>query len=189
MAHQVEIADDVAATLHIEPDDLPKANEPTQIWFILTRQGGKLIPLEDCQCQLTVELEPRTPNSPPLLEPPLQPRTSEGYRGVPGAEITFPQSGNYELVLSGIPKPGKSFKPFQLKYPVTVTAKAASDSSAQPQGQNLPGSIDYGLIGAIALSGLGIIAIAMRWQKKRPLRESQKSTLRQAQRPVKSQKD
>jgi hypothetical protein len=169
LAHQVEIADDVAATLHIEPNDLPKANEPTQVWFILTRRGGKLIPLADCQCKLTVELVPRTPSSPPLLEPLLQPRTSEGYRGIPGAEITFPQSGKYELVLSGTPKPGKSFKPFRLEYPVTVTAKAATSSPtvAQPQGQNPPGRIDYGLIGAIALSGLGIIAIALIWQKKR----------------------
>jgi hypothetical protein len=168
LAHQVEIADDVAATLHIEPGDLPKANEPTQVWFLLTRRGGKLIPLEDCQCKLTVELEPHTPSSPPLLEAVLKPRTSEGNQGIPGAEISFPQSGKYELVLSGTPKPGKSFKPFRLEYPVTVTAKAANNSSTvAPQGQNPPGAIDYGLIGAIALSGLGIVTIALRWQKKR----------------------
>jgi hypothetical protein len=169
LAHQVEIADDVAATLHIEPDDLPKANEPTQVWFILTRRGGKLIPLEDCQCQLTVELESRTSSSPSPLEAVLTPRTSQGNRGIPEAEITFPQSGAYKLVLSGTPKPGKSFKPFRLEYPVTVTAKAANNSStvAQPQAQNVPGASDYGLIGAIALSGLGIVAIALRWQKKR----------------------
>ncbi|MEM0981270.1 MAG: hypothetical protein AAGH78_13475, partial [Cyanobacteria bacterium P01_H01_bin.58] len=48
IAHQVQVADDVGATLHIEPDDIPKAGAPTEVWIALTQPGGVVIPLETC---------------------------------------------------------------------------------------------------------------------------------------------
>ncbi|NJL42274.1 MAG: hypothetical protein HC935_00390 [Pseudanabaena sp. SU_2_4] len=58
-AHQVEISSDVGATLHIEPDDKPKAGQPTQVWFALTTKGGQVIPLSACDCQLNSTVSAR----------------------------------------------------------------------------------------------------------------------------------
>ena len=120
-AHKVKIAEDVGATLHIEPNDNPRAGEPAQAWFALTRKGGKAIPLAECNCQLSVFSEPRTDES-ALLKPSLKSVVAEKYQGIPGADITFPKVGAYQLQLTGKPVNGESFKPFEFKFDVTVAA-------------------------------------------------------------------
>lgn len=42
--HQVQISGTVGGTLHIEPNDTPRANEDTLLWVALTRQGGTAVP-------------------------------------------------------------------------------------------------------------------------------------------------
>ena len=120
LAHTVKISADVGATIHIEPNDNPRAGEVTQAWFALTRKGGKVIPLKDCNCQLAIYAEPHAVGEPALLEPPLKPIEVERYQGIPGAEVTFPKPGAYQLQLSGKPVTEGSFKPFELKFVVTV---------------------------------------------------------------------
>ena len=120
LAHTVKISADVGATIHIEPNDNPRAGEVTQAWFALTRKGGKVIPLKDCNCQLAIYAEPHAVGEPALLEPPLKPIQAERYQGIPGAEVTFPKPGAYQLQLSGKPVNEGSFKPFELKFVVTV---------------------------------------------------------------------
>ncbi|MGH8001362.1 MAG: hypothetical protein ACREPR_18555 [Brasilonema sp.] len=136
VAHKVTTAADVGATLHIEPNDNPRAGEPAKTWFALTRKGGKMIPLAECDCQLTVYAEPHSYGEPPLLEPPLQPVSAERYQGVPGTKITFPRPGAYQLQLSGKPKDGKSFQPFELKFSMIVAAGSVTNNNAQ-DGQNV----------------------------------------------------
>ncbi|MBD2499754.1 hypothetical protein [Anabaena azotica] len=121
-AHKVETTPDVGATLHIEPNDNPRAGESTITWFALTRKGGKVIPLVQCNCQLAVYAQPHTPGEPALLEPSLKPVNAEIYQGIPGADITFPKPGIYQLQLSGKPTSGANFKPFEFKFEVTVAA-------------------------------------------------------------------
>ncbi|MEH2348750.1 MAG: hypothetical protein V7K55_12220 [Nostoc sp.] len=128
-AHKVEVAGDVGGTLHIEPNDNPRAGEPSQTWFALTRKGGKVIPLSQCNCRLAIYAEPYAAGEPPLLEPQLEPVAAERYKGIPGAEITFPKPGIYELQLNGKPVSGARFKPFQFKFEVTV----AGGSTQNPQ--------------------------------------------------------
>lgn len=119
-AHKVQTAKDVGGTLHIEPNDNPQAGKAALTWIVLTRKGGKTIPLQQCKCQLAVYAEPRTQASAPLLQPPLKAVSVEGYKNIPGAEIVFPKPGSYLLQLSGTPSDGASFKPFQLNFQVTV---------------------------------------------------------------------
>ncbi|OYD99099.1 hypothetical protein CDG77_03185 [Nostoc sp. 'Peltigera membranacea cyanobiont' 213] len=128
-AHKVEVAGDVGGTIHIEPNDNPRAGEPSQTWFALTRRGGKVIPLAQCNCRLAVYAEPYAAGEPPLLEPQLEPVAAERYQGIPGAEITFPKPGIYELQLNGKPVSGARFKPFEFKFEVTV----AGGSTQNPQ--------------------------------------------------------
>ncbi|HEY9800705.1 MAG TPA: hypothetical protein V6D25_10125 [Leptolyngbyaceae cyanobacterium] len=121
-AHKVETTPDVGATLHIEPNDNPRAGESTLTWFALTRKGGKVIPLVQCNCQLAVYAQPHTPGEPALLEPSLKPVNAEIYQGIPGADINFPKPGIYQLQLTGKPTSGANFKPFEFKFEVTVAA-------------------------------------------------------------------
>lgn len=126
-AHKVKISEDVGATLHIEPNDNPRAGEPAQAWFALTRKGGKAIPLAECNCQLVVYSQP---GENALFKPSLKPIIAEKYRGIPGADVTFPQPGAYLLTLTGKPVKANDFKPFELKFEITV---AAGTSSAKLQ--------------------------------------------------------
>jgi hypothetical protein len=121
LAHEVEVASDVAATLHIEPNDRPLANVPSKVWFALTRKGGQIIPLSQCDCKLAVYSVPHQKGkTPPLMQPSLVPLNVERYNGIPGATIAFPKAGMYDLELTGTAKPGANFQPFTLSFQVMV---------------------------------------------------------------------
>lgn len=119
-AHQVEVSGGVAATFHLEPNHNPRAGQESRVWFALTRRGGEIIPLEQCNCQLAVYLKPRSKNDKPLMQPALAAVSAEHYQGIPGATLVFPKAGSYELELTGKPKTGTNFPPFQVSYTVTV---------------------------------------------------------------------
>ncbi len=120
LAHEVEVSGDVAATFHLEPNHNPRAGQPARVWFALTRRGGQIIPLEQCNCKLAVYLKNRKDGDKPLMQPPLTAIFAEKYQGIPGANIVFPKAGIYELKLSGTAKTKANFKPFELSYTVTV---------------------------------------------------------------------
>ena len=120
IAHNVEISNGVAATFHITPNHSPKSGEPVQAWFALTRRGGETIPLSECNCLLNVYTVPRREGDKPVLQPQLSAINVEKYQEIPGAEITFPQAGAYELEIVGTPKNETSFSPFELSYTVNV---------------------------------------------------------------------
>ncbi|MBX9256016.1 hypothetical protein H1Q63_19100 [Desmonostoc muscorum CCALA 125] len=160
-AHKVEVSGDVGGTLHIEPNDNPRAGETTQAWFALTRRGGKVIPLAQCNCQLAVYAEPYAQGEPALLEPALKPVAVERYQGIPGAELVFPKAGIYELQLNGKPASGARFKPFEFKFEVTV---AAGSTASTRNLRNVNGDVVQGEnqsfpLWAIAVPILGFIAI------------------------------
>jgi hypothetical protein len=119
-AHEVEVSGDVGGTMHIEPNDSPKAGTASLTWFALTRRGGQPIPLTDCNCTLSVYAQPRQQGGKPIVQPALSATSVEGHQGVPSAKVTFPRAGAYELVLQGRPVTSGTFTPFELKFPVTV---------------------------------------------------------------------
>lgn len=183
--HQVQISGTVGGTLHIEPNDTPRANEDTLLWVALTRQGGTAVPLRDCDCTLSIYT---SPNPEPLAQPPLRPISAEGYDAIPGANFTFPAVGAYTVVLTGSPQGEADFTPFELSYSVTVAAGSAANSTSavavspdnpasdssgatwadgdiQAPESNVPNSATdkppglgllEGSLGAIALLGLGL---------------------------------
>jgi hypothetical protein len=120
LAHEVEVSGDVAATFHLEPNHNPRAGQPARVWFALTRRGGQIIPLEQCNCKLAVYPKNRKDGDKPLMQPPLTAIFAEKYQGIPGANIVFPKAGIYELKLSGTAQTKANFKPFELSYTVTV---------------------------------------------------------------------
>ena len=132
-AHTIKVSGDVAALFHIEPNHNPQAGKPSLAWFALTRKGGQLIPFQQCNCQLAVYPEPHKKGAPPLMKLTLKPVSANKYQGIPGADITFPQAGIYELELSGTPQAGASFKPFALTYEVTVQPGTQPSNSSERQ--------------------------------------------------------
>ena len=119
IAHNVEISNEVAATFHITPNHNPQQGKPAQAWFALTRRGGQTIPLSECNCKLNVYRIPRNSEDEPILQPELSAIDVEKYQEIPGAKITFPQAGAYQLELVGTAK-DNAFSPFELSYTVNV---------------------------------------------------------------------
>lgn len=121
-AHTEKVSGDVGGMLHVEPHDNPRAGQPAQTWIALTRRGGQLIPLAQCNCQMAVYSHPHNKSNAPLLKPQLQAVSKERYQNIPGAEVVFPKAGAYDIEVSGTPKDGASFKPFKLSYTVNVAS-------------------------------------------------------------------
>ena len=134
-ANKAKLEGAVRATLHIEPDDTPRAGKPVLVWFALTRSNGKDLPLADCNCQLAVLAQSQAD---PIMTPTLRSVSAEGYENIPGAEITFPTVGTYELVLTGTPARDKNFAPFELNFPVTVIVGQAPMPEALIPTVDLP---------------------------------------------------
>jgi hypothetical protein len=130
LAHEVQFTEDVGATLHIEPNDIPLAGAPTEVWFALTQAGGTIIPLEACDCRLTL----RDTQDSVLATPTLTPVSAEGYSNIPGTIVTFPAVGAYALVFTGTPKDGEAFSAFELRFDVTVARSAQGDQAAIESG-------------------------------------------------------
>lgn len=171
-AHEVETAQDVGGTFHIEPNDSPSAGKPELAWFALTQKGGRIIPLEQCNCKLAVRAEPHKEGSLPLLEPPLKAISKERYQGIPSAEIVFPQAGAYELEISGTPKAGANFKSFELSYEINVAPRVAAQQpktntqTAQTSSQSEQSETSW-LLPAIAISTILSLGIVWMWQRLR----------------------
>ncbi len=150
IAHQVELEENVGATLHIEPNDTPRAGEEVLAWFALVRKGGQTIPLADCNCQLAIYEQSAygqaanqgDEGAAPILTPPLSAVAAEAYQGIPGATFTFPDVGAYTLVMSGSPQQAGSFNDFEFDFDVTVAAGQAipkipeDETAALPQPQD-----------------------------------------------------
>jgi hypothetical protein len=186
LAHKVEVSGNIAGLWHIEPNHSPKSGEPAQVWIALTQEGGAIVPLEQCDCKLTVYSAPYTEGEIPVLEPTLKAISAEQYQGIPGAEVIFPEAGEYKLRLNGAPQAGADFQPFELSYtaivgrgtapttspstPTTPSTEAtqtadnqssedtiSGDSQAIPANQNSSRLPIIILIVALLLGGLGLI--------------------------------
>ena len=176
-AHKIKTDAEVGATLHIEPNDNPRAGEPAKTWFALTRKGGKVIPLSECDCELKVYKEPLKPESSPILQPVLQSVSAEKYQGIPGTEIVFPRPGAYQLKLSGSAINAGNFQPFELEFSVTVAAGnnvikttralnviTKDTKTAEGRKTNSFAFPVWG-IGLSAIAVLGVLFIALRRMK------------------------
>jgi hypothetical protein len=171
--HKVKTDAQVGATIHFEPADQPKSQEPTKVWFALTKKGGTAIPLKDCQCQLQIK---QLPGNQKLSTPQLQAINAEKYQDIPSATVLFPQPGAYTLELTGQSvKPG-DFQPFKLEFDTTVAVGQVAvpttplpvipNNQAEPiveqkkpdhQSELLTAIL--GTIGIMAFGGVGIVLL------------------------------
>lgn len=135
LAHTIETDGNVGVLFHIEPHHNPKAGEPSQAWFALTKKGGDSISIDQCNCQLTVYSEQQV-----VAQPALQGIAIEQYTKVPAATIVFPKAGVYQLKLQGKPKDGDAFNAFRVSYEVVVQpgTQTASPTPPAPSPQATP---------------------------------------------------
>jgi hypothetical protein len=120
-AHQSQTVqeNDVSVMIHLNPNDSPYAGKSTETWFMLMRPNGEMIAPTTCNCQVKVyNWRKIAIDSNPVLTTMQAPGHEAGHK-VFRTAITFPKSGAYTVVLSGKAK-DKSFKPFAIKFPVTV---------------------------------------------------------------------
>lgn len=176
-AHKTEISGNVAGTWHLEPDHSAKAGEPARVWVALTQQGGKVIPLEKCDCTLAVYRANQV-GGPPIMQPMLKAMSPESFEDIPGAEITFPEVGEYRIVLTGSPRADGTFSPFELSY-TTVVAEGSAEPTIPPEqtetAQNPASGVQVSNRHlwkvALAVGGLGLaIAAAIRLRQQKPPR-------------------
>ncbi len=185
-AHKTEVSGNVAGTWHLEPDHSARAGEPARVWVALTQQGGRVIPLEQCDCNLAV-YRANQANSAPVMQPTLTAMSPENVANVPGAEITFPNVGEYKIVLTGSPTADATFTPFELSYTTVVAASSASASTPPPQPavdqgnlEPLPASSDRESVAvpvqaswvwgiAIAVGGVGLAIATLLFLRRQKL--------------------
>lgn len=171
IAHETQTTSKVGATLHIEPDDSPRAGESALTWIALTHKGGKIITLAECNCELALYPQPHQEGTKPLQQPKLKAVSVTRYRDIPGADIIFPAAGAYELELKGTPKAGANFPPFEIGFDVAVApGKVTPSASTNPVSApaNTPAAVSTTrqttpswLIPAIAIAVILTPAIAL----------------------------
>lgn len=154
-AHTVKASESVAVTFHLEPDHNPRAGEPAQVWFVLTQQGGRTIPLSQCDCKFQVISEE---NGQAISQPPLTAISAEQYQNIPGADVTFPKPGAYQLSIQGQPQTGDAFQPFQFSFPVTVAKGSNPQPSSPAQPTDPPQSSSQSGLPKIAWLSISISA-------------------------------
>ncbi|MFZ9737502.1 MAG: hypothetical protein ACO34J_13120 [Prochlorothrix sp.] len=137
-AHETQVKGSVAAIWHIEPNDAPEAGKPAQVRVALTRAGGEIIPLADCNCTLKIWADPK--GEQPLFTPDLKAISAEQYTGIPAADVVFPQRGHYTLELIGTPKEGADFEAFDFTNEILV----ATGTDTQIPTGSAPGSATTG---------------------------------------------
>jgi hypothetical protein len=162
IAHNVKTEGNVASTFHIEPSHNPKAGEISQAWFALTKPGGEVIPLDRCNCQLKIIANNQT-----VLQPALQAISAEQYKGIPGADVTFPKAGIYTLEISGNPKVADEFNSFKFAYDVTVQAGVAAQPSPVVLTQPTQNSMGW----VLPIAAGAIVVLTCAWIVKRTLKK------------------
>ncbi|MEM9246959.1 MAG: hypothetical protein AAGA67_14630 [Cyanobacteria bacterium P01_F01_bin.153] len=177
MSHTTKVVSDIAVTVHVEPEHQPAAGQPTRVWFLLTRQGGEVVPLSSANCTLEVRKQPYQPGSSPLLTPEVVPIDAERYQSIPGVNLTFPEPGTYGLTFGCAPKADGNFGAFSIDHeaivkggtglaiapsPVateTPVMEAASSASASSTQEESPAyQLGYA-VGTAAIAGLGAIGL------------------------------
>jgi hypothetical protein len=150
-AHAKETADQIAATLHIDPADHPIVNKEANFYFTFSDPSNTFA-LKNCDCSITVLKDTREIDKQSV-------KSSDGVLSSFGSQPlytkTFSEVGQYNLHFNAAPKNGAQFKPFQLNYDVEVVSNGMSgtDHHAMATNQHFGHIIIFGggLLAAIVL--------------------------------------
>ena len=118
-AHVLKVDGDIGAVLHINPDDNPVTDVPTNYTISFDDDTGRFS-LPKCNCSVLI-----IKNGAAITTKPLAVSSGE----VSDDLYMFTTPGVYTMRFTGTPKTPGSFQPFTLNYEVRVTSGQAN---AQP---------------------------------------------------------
>ncbi len=111
-AHDFENEEEIGATMHVDPNDKPIANEESRINFEFISTSNDFN-LQECNCTVTIYKNGRQ-----LLSEELVP--DEDLPDSLGKSYIFPEEGEYNIQLTGKSLHADSFKEFSFDYPIRV---------------------------------------------------------------------
>jgi hypothetical protein len=115
----------VSVLLHIDPDDDPIPEEPTQIHFDIEDATNQFAP-KNCDCTVVVSESGKT-----LFSGSIQALPSDAasiYNG--SISFTFPKRDVYQVKIDGKPINGATFEPFTVSWDVRVDKLPKENNSS-----------------------------------------------------------
>ena len=114
LAHGTLTDEGISAVMHIDPNDRPLIGHEAKFYFTFQDPAGQF-QLQQCDCTITV-----LKNDVEIDKQPVQLSDSAfaSLGSTPLYTRTFTEEGTYELELTGTPKNGAVFQPFELHYDV-----------------------------------------------------------------------
>ena len=142
-AHELKSDNGISAVLHIVPDDNPRSEEETTLYFSFDSQN-RGFDLNYCKCQVSFQSSENK-----LVSAPVTPDAGSSTGGY--ATVTFPRAGVYTVALRGLvaSEPGSYFN---LKYTLRVAAGTTAAQAAMRRTAS-------GQVILLTLTGLVILAI------------------------------
>jgi hypothetical protein len=122
LAHETHSSEGITAQLHIDPNDHPIVGQEAKFYFSFQDPEGNFH-LDQCDCTITllkdsVEIDKQPVN--------ISDSAFATLGSTPVYSHTFAEPGTYELELTGNPKNGAIFRPFELDYDIQTQAGTAS---------------------------------------------------------------
>jgi hypothetical protein len=122
-AHVLKTDGNIGVVLHINPNDEPLANQPSNLVFEF-KDKQKAFRAKDCDCIFSVQTNGKTIYSQPLFQ---NTEEKDTYAAI---LYMFPESNIYHIQLSGKPISNTGFKPFRISWDVRVApAKDTGDTT------------------------------------------------------------
>jgi len=121
-AHVLEYDGDIAAVLHINPDDDPVSDRPTSYVLYFTDESNRFT-LPACNCTVSIKENGRTIDTQQLADSSLVTSTNN---------YTFSKPDVYYLVVTGKPIKSGTFQPFTLSYLIRVSSGNLSQQPFPP---------------------------------------------------------
>ena len=122
-AHVLKADGSIGAVVHIDPDDDPIVNQPSNFYFEFKDKQGKFQP-SLCDCTATISENGKTVFTQPLFQNSTNPNLANA-----SFSFTFPQRDVYQLKLEGKPFNAGDFQPFSLNYDIRVSRTANPTTS------------------------------------------------------------
>lgn len=118
-AHFLKTDGSIGAIIHITPDDDPVAGEVSALFFDIKDREDKFR-VEDCDCELQI-----FQNGTSLFSESLLTNGDDV-----SASYTFPNTGVYEVKLSGAPINSQGFQSFNLSWDIRVDRGAGGNQNS-----------------------------------------------------------
>lgn len=103
-AHQTAVNNGVAVTMHVSPDDEPRAGHPAQVLVTKVKPRTGVFAWTTCRCALVISDSATTT----LFKGTVKPQT----------EFTFPEVGAYQLDFSGRVKRKGKWVQFKVSFAI-----------------------------------------------------------------------